>query len=348
MNKILWCVLAVLLSFTIMAVAGSEAIAAGSPQEFYKGKTMKFMVPFSPGGGFDAYARALKPHLEKYLGVANVVIINKPGAGGNICYNELYNSVKPDGLTICISQGETLAYNKLWDLPEAKYEPDGFSFLGRIVWEETCTLLGTKSPYKSVEDLKKADVVKAACPGMEDKSGTAVSSTFYALGLNNLKRVVGYGGSREALAAALKGEADIAPGFSVGGILKFVKAGNLVPLWVDSTQRHSKLPDTPAIYELGIVKGREKPLNLYVDSLRLGRIIIAPPGIPQDMLLFLAEAVEKAISDPGYGKDLKKMKRDEPRFLDGVKSRDLMKRIVRISSEEKKELKDVVFKESAR
>jgi tripartite-type tricarboxylate transporter receptor subunit TctC len=260
----------------------------------------------------------------------------------------MYNAIKPDGLTICLAQAETLAYNKIWDLPQAKYEPDKFSFLARVVWEESCTLTNTKSPYKSLEDLRKADVIKAACPGLEDKSGTSVSSSFYAFGLKNLKKVVGYGGSREALAAVLKGEADIAPGFSVGGILRFVKGGKLRPLWVDSTKRHPKLPDTPAVFELNIIKGQDGPLSLYVESLKLGRVIIAPPGIPQGRLGFLAGAVAEAIKDPGYGKGLKKMKRDEPRFLEGDKTRDLMKKIVGISNEEKKELRKVVFELGAK
>jgi len=332
------------LSVAILVSGSAMAKAASTPEGLYKGQTVKFVVPFRPGGGFDTYARALAPYIEKYSGAANVVIINKPGAGGNIAYNEMFNAVKPDGLTICLAQGETLAYNKLWDLEEAKYAPEAFSFLGRLVWEESCTLLGTKSHIKSFEDLKKAGVVKAASPGVEDKSGTCVSAAFYALGLDNLKKVVGYAGSREALASALKNEADIAPGFSVGGIMKYVKAGSLVPLWIESAERHPKLPDVPTIYERGVIKERQKPLDLYVDSLQLGRMIIAPPGMPEETLRLLAGIIEKAANDPGYSNDLKKMKQDEPRFLDGARARAQMQKIVKISPGDKAELKEVVFK----
>lgn len=344
MRKMIFQTAILVVTLSVLLISGSPVMAASSGKDFYKGQTVKFVVPFNPGGGFDTYARALAPYIKKYTGAANVVIINKPGAGGNIAYNELFNAAKPDGLTICLAQGETLAFNKLWDLEEAKYTPDEFSFLGRVVWEETCTLLGTKSDIKSFEDIKKAQVVKAASPGVEDKSGTCVSSAFYALGLENLKKVVGYSGSREALAAALKNEADIAPGFSVGGIMKYIKAGNLVPLWMEARQRHPDLPNTPTIYELGVVKGREKPLDLYVDSLELGRMIIAPPRMPQETLRFLAGVVAQAINDAEYGKDLKKMKQDEPRFLDGEKTRALMQKIVKIGPDQKAELKEVVFK----
>lgn len=336
--------LAAMLCLGTLLVHVSDTLASSPPQEFYKGKTMKLIVPFRPGGGFDAYARALVKYIKKYTNAKHIVIINKPGAGGNIAYNELYNSVEPKGLTICIAQGETLAYNKLWDLPEAKYKPEEFSFFGRVVWEESCTLLGTMSPYKSFEDLKKAKLFKAACPGISDKSGTAISVAAEALGLNNLKKVVGYGGSREALAAVLRGEADVAPGFSVSGILKFVQAGNAVPLWVDSTERSPKLPQTPTIYELGGTSGREGPLNLYVRALRLGRVIIGPPGIPADRLKFLTETIGMAIKDPGYSKDLEKMKRDKALFLEGEKCLELMKQVVGITKEEKEELKRIVFK----
>ena len=296
------------------------------------------------GFGFDAYARALMPYIKKYSGAANVVIINKPGAGGNIAYNELFNTIKPDGLTICLAQGETLAFNKLWDMEEAKYAPEEFTFLGRVVWEETCTLLGEKSSLKSVADIKKAKLVKAACVALQDKSGTCVSAEFYALGLDNLKKVVGYAGSREALAAALKNEADIAPGFSVGGIMKYVKAGSLIPLWIDANERHPRLPEVPTIYELGVVKGHTGPIDIYVNALQLGRMIIAPPGMTKETYDLVEGIVAKAIKDPGYATDLKKMKRDEPRFLEGQKSRALMQKVVKITPAEKAELREVVLK----
>lgn len=334
----------VVLSIAILVSGMSVATAASSPEGLYKGQTVKFVVPFNPGGGFDTYARTLASYIKKYTGAANVVIINKAGAGGNIAYNDLFNAERPDGLTICLAQGETLAYNKLWDLPEAKYAPEEFSFLGRIAWEESCTLLGKKSELKSFEELKKAGSVKAACPAIEDKSGTCVSADFYALGLNNLKKVVGYAGSRESLAAVLRNEADIAPGFSISGIMKYVHSGDLLPLWLESRERNPSLPDTPTIYERGVTKGKEGPLDLYVDTLELGRTIIAPPNMAKDTLRFLQGAIEKAIKDPEYANDLKKMKQDAPRFLEGEKSRALMQKIVKISPEARAELKEVVFK----
>ena len=73
----------------LVQVAPAQAEDAAS---FYKGKKIKFIVPYKPGGGYDDYARLLAPVMEKYTG-ANVEILNKGGAGGMTCL--LYTSPSP-------------------------------------------------------------------------------------------------------------------------------------------------------------------------------------------------------------------------------------------------------------
>ena len=70
-------------------------------ETFYKGKTLKFNVPWAPGGSGDIWARVLAPHLGKHTG-AKVIVENVPGAGGLVGGTQLYSLTKPDGLTISI------------------------------------------------------------------------------------------------------------------------------------------------------------------------------------------------------------------------------------------------------
>src|SRR5262245_51031314 len=71
-----------------------------SPRQFYEGKTSTFFAGSSAGGGTDLTARLIAKYIEKHIpGKPTVLVVNKPGAGGMIAVNELYNVKKPDGLT---------------------------------------------------------------------------------------------------------------------------------------------------------------------------------------------------------------------------------------------------------
>ena len=80
-----------------VALAGSAMAQEGA--DFFKGKTMTYIVATSPGGGYDTYARLIAKYMEKYLPVSNIIVKNVPGAGHIIGANQLY-AAKPDGLTI--------------------------------------------------------------------------------------------------------------------------------------------------------------------------------------------------------------------------------------------------------
>ena len=81
--------------------AANVWISSAWAQEFYKGKTIRMVVATTPGGGFDAYSRALARHMGKHIpGNPTFVVENMPGAGFLIGTNFLYNQAKPDGLTI--------------------------------------------------------------------------------------------------------------------------------------------------------------------------------------------------------------------------------------------------------
>src|SRR3954469_839578 len=102
------------LAFTLgLATLASSAVAQDSEQAFFAGKTVRFVVGFGPGGGYDAYARMLAPYLSKNLG-ATVIVENRPGAGGLVALNGVYMA-PPDGLTIMIVNGTGAAFSQLTD-----------------------------------------------------------------------------------------------------------------------------------------------------------------------------------------------------------------------------------------
>ena len=88
------------LSFVgVLAIA--QPLRAQSDKNFFAGKTITLLAGSSPGGGTDQTVRLIARHMERYIpGKPTVLVVNKPGAGGMIAVNELYNLRKPDGLTM--------------------------------------------------------------------------------------------------------------------------------------------------------------------------------------------------------------------------------------------------------
>ncbi|MCH8321278.1 MAG: hypothetical protein IH790_10025, partial [Acidobacteria bacterium] len=83
--------------FAFLASASSSALGA----EFYKNKTIRFVVGYSPGGGYDTYTRAVARHIGKYIpGNPIPIVQNMTGAGSLIAANYIAKRAKPDGLTI--------------------------------------------------------------------------------------------------------------------------------------------------------------------------------------------------------------------------------------------------------
>ena len=69
--------------------------------DYYNGKTVRFIVGFAPGGGFDTYTRAIARHIGKHIpGNPSVIVDNMPGGGSLTAANYVYGGTRPDGLTI--------------------------------------------------------------------------------------------------------------------------------------------------------------------------------------------------------------------------------------------------------
>ena len=120
-------------SFAVALVVLSSAAAPTSAQDaaaFYKGKTVKFIVGNAPGGGFDAYARMLAPHLEKQLG-ATVVVQNQPGAGGLVALNSVYKATG-DGLQLMMVNGLGGVLAQLVDDPSVRFDLSKMGVLGIV------------------------------------------------------------------------------------------------------------------------------------------------------------------------------------------------------------------------
>ena len=101
MNVALQCIRYILgaVAASVILVTADIAFAQAESNEYFRGKTLTYIVSTNPGGGYDYYGRLMARYLEKHLPVSRVVVRNVPGAGHIIGANTIYVA-RPDGLTI--------------------------------------------------------------------------------------------------------------------------------------------------------------------------------------------------------------------------------------------------------
>src|SRR5262245_49623887 len=138
----------------LLAVSGCghKTTAADGPASL-AGETIELIVPFAPGGGYDAYARQLAPKLGEEL-QATVIVVNKPGAGGVLATNEIWKA-DPDGTTIALFNTPGHLGSALAQSPGVRYDAEAFSYIGRLSSEPDVVLTAKDSAYHSWNDVEK-------------------------------------------------------------------------------------------------------------------------------------------------------------------------------------------------
>ena len=273
---------------------------------FYKGKKIKWIIPYSPGGGYDEYARLLSPYLRKYSG-ARFDILNLPGAGGMRGANDLFTSPS-DGLTIGMINGSALVTNELVGIKGAQYKIGEFEFLCRVVSDTHVLIVSNRSGYDSFEQILKAEeevIIGATGLGGSTYLDAVISKEAFGL---NLKIIHGFDSSSVIRQAMLRGNI-VGSWGSWGSAIDAVDDGRHIVVLQSGTERNAELPDAPTVFEM-IEKSSNQERTLAIvtawESLNaVGRVVATAPGTPADRVQFLRTAFEKTMHDPELLKDLK-------------------------------------------
>lgn len=284
---------------------------------FYQGKTMTIVVGFLVGDGYDIWARALAAHISKHIpGTPNVIIQNMPGAGAMIAANYVYNVAKPDGLTLG-STGPSLYLDQLVGKQQVQFDWAKFAWIGSTEKTPWLFYIRTDTPYRTLEDIRKA-----ADPPKCSATGTGTSGHFVpklleeALGLK-FRLVMGYKGGGEQDLALERGEVHCRalsiPTFYAREPFGTWRKNNLVRVVLQTgRKRDPRAPDVPTIYELmneyKTPASTQRLVNAILASGDIGRPFLAPPGVPPERVKILREAFMKTMNDPSFLADVKKKK----------------------------------------
>lgn len=294
----------ILLQATTVFAQSSEIDKA---RAYFKGKKIRFIVPYKPGGGYDTYARMIAPYLERDLKV-NVIVQNAPGGGGFLGVNKIYTA-RPNGRTIGMVNVVGCILSQIAKLKGVKFRLEKFGWVGRVVAEPQLMLTSANSPINSIEDIKKLGrplKFGTTGPGASDYMNGQLLSRAFGF---PIKMVSGYASSGEYDLAMMKGEVDCVMG-SFSSKISYVKTGDAKPVVVLSKNRTKGLPDLPTVLETkGLDASGRELVNAAITLLEGGRGTAAPPNLPKGRLLVLQNAWNKATSDPKLLKAAQKASR---------------------------------------
>jgi tripartite-type tricarboxylate transporter receptor subunit TctC len=293
--------------------------------QYYAGKTVTIVVGYKTGGGYDATARMLARHLPKHIpGKPTVIVQNMPGANSIIAANHAYNVAKPDGLTIA-TFNRNLPIAQLTGVSGVKYDMTKFAWIGSAASESTILAIRADLPYKTFEDLKKADkeiVIGATGPGANTYDFPLLLKELLGV---KLKIVTGYPSSSDIMLAVERKEVDGRAG-SYSSILRFIERGLVRPL-VRARASERGIEQLPVDESLATNPRAKAIMALRSAPEVVGRPYVMHPQTPAEHVKAMRAAFAAAIRDPELVAESKKAKM-ELEFVDGDEAVKVMKEVL--------------------
>lgn len=256
-------------------------------------KPIRIVVPVPPGGAADTLARIVGEKLTAKWGQP-VIVENRPGAGGNIGAEFVYNAL-PDGYTLLLSPPGPLAINKSL-YKNIRYDSDAFVPVSVIAANPNVLLVHPKVPATTLQELI---AYAKAHPNKLNYASSGSGSTTHLAG-ELFKQLAGveiahipYKGGPPAFADLMSGHVDMMfQGLATA--LPQIHAGKLRVLAVGSERRHAALPDVPTMAEA---------LPGFVSVSWSG--LVAPPKTPMAIVNKISAAISEALKGQDIGKQVK-------------------------------------------
>jgi tripartite-type tricarboxylate transporter receptor subunit TctC len=300
--------------FSILAAVFFTLIShradAASAEDFYKGKTIRVVVGFAAGGGFDSYARILARHMPKHTpGNPAMIVDNMAGAGSRLAANYLYKASAPDGLTIGNFIGSLIMQQVLGD-QSVEFDGRKFEWLGAPVTDETACAVTTASGVTNMDQwlaAKKPVKLGGEAPGANDSDVPRILRA--ALGLP-VQLIEGYKGTSNIRLAAESGEVD-------GGCWtwssirstwkKGLESGAVNVVLQVNAKKAADLPNVANAIDYAKTNEARQLIDAGVHATsEILRAYALPPGTPKDRMDVLRRSFMNTMKDSEFVAELKK------------------------------------------
>jgi tripartite-type tricarboxylate transporter receptor subunit TctC len=291
-------------------IAALVTMGTARAAEPFAGQTVYFSSSTDPGGGFDLYVRLLSRHIGRHIaGNPTVVPQNRPGGGGLVLANYLYNAAPKDGTQVGLIPAYVLLEERFKN-PQAKFDPTKFIWIGNMNQEvDHCSVWHTTGITKP-EDFFDREVILGA-------SGVSGGSYIMPILMNEelgtkFRPLLGFESNAKRGLAMQQGEIMGQCGTYLSSIkagsMQDVEAGRLRIIWQMGLSKHPDFPNVPLAIEYAKTDEARQMLEMFFASATVGRAFALPPGVPAERVTALRAAFDAMLGDPAFVAEAKKTK----------------------------------------
>lgn len=268
----------------VTGIAAACLLGSAAWADYPMDDKITFVIPYSPGGGFDTIVRQMAPAMEEAMGTT-VVPENISGAGG-ARGGQAVHRAEPDGYTIGIYNIPGLTVNEVTGRDQG-FKLNDVTWLANLATERYALAVKADSGINSVEDLcGKGEPPKFSDTGATSTASVTTVITFQILGCE-IVDVTGYAGSNDAMIAVISGEVDatIKPTTSLAKYLEGDGGSGDLKL-ILTLSENELVAGVPTAADIG---------HPELAKFTLNRVIGGPPGIPEDVVAKLEAGMKAAL-----------------------------------------------------
>ena len=342
--KRIFSLLSLLVGFAILAT-GADATA----EDFYKGKTIRFIVGQAPGGGYDTYVRTIARHIGKHIpGNPAATVENMEGAGSLISANYVYRQASRDGLTVVNFNNSLVLQSGLGD-PRIKIDFRKLGWVGApSVGVPVCMVMGFTG-LKTLDDvLKTKKPLKVGA--------TRAGSAGYDLPLilnktlgTHFEVIGGFTGTATTRVALQKREVNTfcsqweSMRVTARAMLDAPGDDKLIPFVIGERWDDREVKDLPLFKDAIKDPNKYAIYRAWAAQMDFQRPLTVAPGTPKDRLEILRNGLAQTLKDPELLAEAKKSKLVITP-VSGEKTEKLVDEILSMPADVKKSLSFLVRK----
>ncbi len=280
---------------------------------FYEGKTIRIIVGYTAGGGYDTYARVLSRHMGRYIpGNPHMIVENMTGAGSLVSANHLYKIAKPDGLTIGHFNGG-LFFNQVLEQPGIEFDARKFEFLGAATTED-CPIAFSKTSGITSMDKWMASKTPVKMGGVGPGAyapDNVIRILKASLGLP-IQLVSGYKGTADIRLAVESGElAGTTWGWDSMRVTwrKALETGEAVVVLQAVPKPLPDLPKIPLAISYAKTEEARQLIEVGIHSPSVfARPFVVPPSTSKERVDVLRKALQETLRDKEFLAEMEKAK----------------------------------------
>lgn len=302
-----------LVAIAVVCWGSTRSAVADPIRDFYKDKTLKVVIGYPPGGGFDAYGRLVADHLPRFLpGTPKSTVQYMPGAASLKSVSNVYNVAPQDGTILGMASTQLVFNAFVRGEAGDRVNVTKLNWIGRIAIQDSVTVVSHDTGIKDFEELKDRKLFFGATSATGGSANTP-----YALNKifgTKIEVALGYQGTTEQYLAMERGEINGMSNAIWSQLQRshpdWIRDKKVIPIVQDSFERYPFLPDVPTMVELAQNDEDRKVLRLIGIPSIFGRSLYAGPKVPPERVTALRRAFMVMTNDARVKVDVNKLNLD--------------------------------------